>query len=287
MLRLRPRASVAVAPLLAILLAGCYAPKIALRRSYHPSDADLSVTRLVHGSVILDFHGTRILVDPWYSPTFPVGLGAEVGLALDKLPRMQAILITHRHSDHLDEDTLRSYRDKTVQVIVPPGLAGKLRGLGYRRVTELELWEQTLVGKTLVIAVPARHSVRENGYILQANKVTAYVAGDTRFDPKLFWSITEAFPKIDVALLPVGGIRYFGALLDMTPDEAARAFGILKPHRVIPYHYEMIGPLPMLIANGEAAADFVKSIERRFPGSSSAVIRLDPGESWHFYALGS
>lgn len=269
--------------LLSVAMAACYAPRVDLQRTYHPSDADMSITRIVHGAVILDFRGTRILVDPWYSPTPPLGPGEAIGIAPDKLPSVRGILITHDHNDHFDSRTLAVLPDKTIRVVVPKGLAEEVKDLGYTDVYEMEPWDRTQIADVVVSSVPARHRVPENGYILQANGITTYLAGDTSFDPTLFWSIVEGFPKIDVAILPIGGIRILGRKLDMNADEAARAFGILKPDRVIPYHYALIGPFPLVYSPSDPEADFVEAMRERHPERADAVVRLAPGESWHYY----
>lgn len=263
--------------------AGCYAPRVDLQRTYHPSDADLSVTRIVHGSVILDFRGTRILVDPWYSPTAPLGPGESIGIAPDKLPPIRGILITHEHSDHFDTNALKSFRDKTARVVVPTGLAREVTALGYDDVVEMAHGERTEIGGVVVSSVPAKHRVSENGYVLQGSGITAYLAGDTAFSPRIFWSVVEAFPRIDVALLPIGGFRMFGRRLDMTGDEAARAVGILRPKRVIPYHYALIGPFPTVIGPSEPVAEFYDAIRERHPELEPSIVLLQPGESWHYY----
>lgn len=269
--------------LLLVAAYGCYAPRVDIQRTYHPSDADLSVTRIVHGSAILDFRGTRILVDPWYSPTPPLGPGEAIGIALDKLPTLRGILITHEHSDHFDTQTLSSQKDKTVRIVVPRGLGGTVKGLGYGDVVEMGPGERTEIGGVVVSSVPAKHSVEENGYVLQSNGITAYLAGDTAFEPRIFWSILESFPKIDVALLPIGGIRTFGRKSDMTADEAARAVGILKPDRIVPYHYALVGPFPMVLSHADPVAEFTEAMQERLPERAGTVVWLTPGESWHYY----
>jgi L-ascorbate metabolism protein UlaG (beta-lactamase superfamily) len=128
--------------------------------------------------------------------------------------------------------------------------------------------------------VPARQSVPENGYVLQGNSLTVYVAGDTLFDEPLFRQIAERYPHIDVALVPIGGIRVVGSQLDMTPDEAAQAFAILKPERVIPYHYELAGPFPFVTSATNPTKRFLTVVGAKAPG---AVVVLAPGESWHHY----
>ena len=269
--------------LVCVATAACYAPRVDIQRTYHPSDADMSITRIVHGAVILDFRGTRILVDPWYSPTPPLGPGESIGIAPDKLPTVAGILLTHDHNDHYDSRTLSVLPDKSVRVVAPKDLAEDVRELGYTDVVGLDPWDRSQIADVVVSSVPARHRVPENGYILQANGVTTYLAGDTSFDPELFASVVEGFPKIDVALLPIGGIRILGRKLDMNPEEAAQAFGILKPDRVIPYHYALIGPFPLVYSRSDPEADFGEAMRESHPENANAVVRLAPGESWHYY----
>jgi len=266
-------------------VAACYTPTVARTRTYHPSDADLSITRIVHASAVIDFPETRILLDPWYSPTPPLGPDEPIGISLENLPPMRGILITHKHDDHFDAQTLREYPDKSLSVIVPKGtgLAALLREMGYQSVTELDPWERSQLGSVIVTAVPARHRVTENGYVLQANSVTLYIAGDTLFDEQAFREIAKLFPSIDAALLPVGGIRILGRRLDMTPEEAAEAFGILHPGHAIPYHYGLTGPFPFVTSASKAAKTFQDAVAAKDDQARSAVVVLDPGESWHHY----
>ncbi|HSD09345.1 MAG TPA: MBL fold metallo-hydrolase, partial [Candidatus Binatia bacterium] len=252
-------------------------------RTYHPSDADLSVTRIVHGSAVIDFPETKILLDPWYNPTPPLGPSEPIGLSLENLPPMRGILITHKHDDHFDTETLRDYPDKSLRVIVPPGLGAEVRGMGYQDVVELEHWDRSQIGSVIVTAVPGRHSVSENGYVLQGNSVTLYVAGDTLFDEQMFLDIGKRFPTIDAALLPVGGIRIMGERLDMSPEEAAEAFAILKPQRAIPYHYGLTGPMPFLLAASGPEKTFREAVSARDQTGDKAVVILEPGGSWHHY----
>lgn len=264
-------------------LVGCYTPTVSRNQSYHPSDADFSVTRISHASAILDFRETRILLDPWYAPTPPLGPSETIGVSVESLPPLRGMLITHRHDDHFDSDTLRNFPDKSLRVVVRRGLGDELRAMGYQDVVELEDWEQSQIGSVVVIAVPARHSVPENGYILQANSMTVYVAGDTRFDEALFRQIAARYPNLDAALLPVGGIRIVGRKLDMNPEEAAEAFAILKPARVIPYHYGLTGPFPFLTSASQPAKHFADAVAERDATARQAVVVLNPGESWHHY----
>jgi L-ascorbate metabolism protein UlaG (beta-lactamase superfamily) len=268
---------------LGLLASACYSPSVNLTRTYHPSDADLSITRIIHASVIIDFRETRILLDPWYSPTPPLGPAEQIAISLENLPPLRGILITHKHDDHFDPETLRNYADKSVRVIVPLGLGAIVRALGYADVVELDEWDRSQIGSVIVTAVPARHRVPENGYVLQANSVTLYVAGDTLFDDDMFRRIGSRFPTIDAALLPIGGIRIFGRRLDMSPEQAADAFEILHPGHVIPFHYGLRGPFPFFMSASEPTKRVTEAIVGKSEQARDAVVVLDTGQSWHHY----
>jgi L-ascorbate metabolism protein UlaG (beta-lactamase superfamily) len=268
---------------IAASLGACYTPTVARTRSYHPSDADVSITRIVHGSVVIDFRETRILLDPWYAPSPPLGPSETIGISLENLPPLRGILITHKHDDHFDAETLRDFPNKALRVVARRGLGAEIRAMGYEDVVEIEDWEQSQIGSVIITAVPARHNVPENGYVLQANSQTLYVAGDTRFDEGMFREIVARYPKIDVALMPVGGMRIFGRRLDMTPDEAADAFEIVRPVHVIPFHYGMTGPFPFFMGPSSPEKKFLDAVRARNEADGSAVVTLDPGESWHHY----
>jgi L-ascorbate metabolism protein UlaG (beta-lactamase superfamily) len=275
--------NLALAAILAVSATACYTPTVSRTRSYHPSDADLTVTRIVHGSAIIDFRETRILLDPWYSPTPPLGPSEMIGLALENLPPLRGILITHKHDDHFDTETLRDFPNKSLRVVVRRGLGQRVRNMGYEDVVEIDDWERSQIGSVIITAVPARHNVPENGYVLEANSQTLYVAGDTRFDEKLFREIANRYPKLDAALLPIGGMRIFGRRLDMSPDEAADAFLILKPGHVIPYHYGLTGPFPFFTGPSEPEKKFVAAMDEKNANDHSAVVILETGQSWHHY----
>jgi L-ascorbate metabolism protein UlaG (beta-lactamase superfamily) len=276
------RAPLRVAGLLALLaLCACYAPTVNRDRSYHPSDADLTVMRIVHASLVVDFRTTRMLVDPWFSPSPPTGQREPIGVPLDRVPDVRGILITHAHTDHFDQETLQNYPDKSLRVVTVVGLGARIRQMGYTDVVEIGAWERTQIGAVVITAVPASHGVPSLGFVLQGGGLTAYLAGDTLFDGGQFRAIAEAFPVIDVAVLPVGGIRVFGRRLDMNAREASRAVGILRPRRVIPSHYGLTGPFPIVLIDNDAASRFGREVGEAHP--EVQVVVLEPGESWHHY----
>lgn len=242
----------------------------------------MSITRIVHGSYVVDFAGTRILVDPWYYPRGLVNQTEPLGLTFRTLPAIAAIIITHGHRDHLDPKALAGLPDRAVPVVVPPGLAGKVAAIDYTNVIELAWWDTTRVGDVLIQAVPTDHGGAGNGYMLERSGVTVYAAGATRYFAGLR-EIADRVPRIDVALLPIGGLRFFGMLTEMRPADAALAVELLAPRRVVPVHYAMVGPPPIYWRPGDPVGNFRAALKARGLGAERLVV-IETGESWHYYA---
>src|SRR4029077_18613697 len=134
------------------LLAGCAGLPPAHEGTYHGSDADLSVTRIVHGSLVLELGKSRLLVDPWFNSAVATRQTEALGMLPEKLPPADAVLLTHKHAGHYDPDALRTIAKKTPRAIVPPHMADAVRKLGFTDVTPLDWWDQTTVGPIRVTA---------------------------------------------------------------------------------------------------------------------------------------
>ena len=275
--RLPPCAALAAA----LAVAGCTALPVAQHSPYHPSDADLAVTRIVHATVLVEMHGTRLLVDPWFHSGLVFGQREPLGLTPDALPSLAAVLLTHGHSDHFDERVLRELAATVPIAVGPADLRGRLERLGFRQVVVLGWWDHAEIGDVVVTAVPTRHGAPENGYVLEAHGVRAYLAGDTRWFPELV-DVATRFPKPDVALLPIGGSRVLGVLREMNPAEAARAAELLEPRRIIPIHYGETGGFPLRWHSRHPIESFIDECGERGIAKDRIVV-LAPGESWHSF----
>jgi L-ascorbate metabolism protein UlaG (beta-lactamase superfamily) len=263
------------------LLAGCAGLPLPREGSYHASDADLAVTRIVHGSLVVDMANTRLLVDPWFHSGFFTRQTEPLGLTPDNLPPAAAVLITHRHAGHYDTAALAEIARTTPRAIVPPHLVDAVRALGFADVTPLDWWDRTTVAGVRVTAVPSSHNARENGYVLATDRVRTYLAGDTRWFDGLV-DVATAFPDLDVALLPIGGERMMGLRRTMGPDEAARAAALLKPRRVIPIGYGAGGGFPF-VSYADDPVDRFRTAATDAGMAAEHVVVLEPGESWHYF----
>jgi N-acyl-phosphatidylethanolamine-hydrolysing phospholipase D len=183
------------------------------------------VTWINHSTFLVETGSVRLLTDPvWSDRVSPVAWAGprrrhSVPLSLDQVGRVDLVLISHNHYDHLDRDTVHRLGDR-VRWFVPLGVAAWLRGEGVHRVEELDWWQSSEFGPDVgITAVPAQHfSMRSpfdlddtlwTGWVVtlrgQAGpRKTVYFAGDTGHNPIDFREIGRRFGPMDLSLIPIG-----------------------------------------------------------------------------------
>ena len=215
----------------------------------------LRVTLINHSTVLLQQRDLHILTDPIWSerasPLAAIGprRRRKPGVRWEDLPRIDAVLLSHNHYDHLDVAVLRRLADGgQSQFIVPAGVAQLLRSRGIGPVHELDWGESLPLGPTFVHSVPAVHFSARGifdrnrtlwcGYVIGAADRLVYFAGDTGFGDH-FAHIRERFGAPRLALLPIGAYepRWFMSPIHMAPDEAVRAHEILAAKTSIAIHH--------------------------------------------------
>ena len=231
----------------------------------HGDAGDLCATWVGHSTVLLQLGAINILTDPmWSERASPVSFAGPrrfvpPAVALDSLPSIDVVLISHNHYDHLDRPTVRALarRMPEAEWIVPLGLSRLLRGWGADRVREADWWETvdigTARGAASISSTPAQHfSARglwDRGHTLwcswalSAGGRRAFFAGDTAYHPE-FSRIGERYGPFDLSMLPVGAYepRWFMKTVHMNPPEALRAYAELAGGRagelaMLPIHW--------------------------------------------------
>ena len=211
------------------------------------------VTYVGHATTLIEMGGSRLLTDPVLRQRIYHLRRRSAPIAEHLLQRLDAVLISHLHHDHLDLPSLRRLGLNT-RLIVPNGAGALLRKQGFRRVEELRKGERTSVGGVTVTATEAVHSGGRGpfgivadtlGYIVGDKVVdghpSVYFAGDT----DVFDGMTELAGRLDLALLPVWG---WGPTLGpghMDPHAAAEACRLLAPRLAIPIHWGTFYPLAL------------------------------------------
>ena len=215
----------------------------------------LRVTMINHSTVLLQQSGSHILTDPiWSERAGPLAMVGprrrrEPGVRWEDLPRIDTVLLSHNHYDHLDLATLRRLADRgQAQFVVPVGVARLLRSRNIGPVQELDWGESLPLGRTTIHGVPALHFSARGvfdrnmtlwcGYAIDTADGIVYFAGDTGFGDH-FESIRERFGAPRLALLPIGAYqpRWFMSPVHMSPEEAVRAHRILGARTSIAIHH--------------------------------------------------
>jgi N-acyl-phosphatidylethanolamine-hydrolysing phospholipase D len=215
-----------------------------------------TLTWLGHAAFLVRMNGRTVLVDPFLADfASPIdGIGprrhAGPGIAVDRLPPVDVLVISHNHYDHLDLRTLRRLPAKEkMQVIVPAGLGGLLRGSGFPQVTEMRWGESLKLDGLDVTSVPAVHFSSRglfdhdktlwSGYVFQSPQKRVYFAGDTAYHGTLFKRLRQAIGPVDLALVPIGVYepRKLMAHVHVNPEEAVQLARDLGAQAVVGMHW--------------------------------------------------
>jgi L-ascorbate metabolism protein UlaG (beta-lactamase superfamily) len=216
---------------------------------------ELRVTLINHSTLLLQQNGVNILTDPIWSerasPFSSIGprRRRDPGVRFEDLPRIDIVLLSHNHYDHLDLATLQRIADRgQSQFIVPCGVAEWLRSRRVGPSHELDWGDSLPAANATVHSVPAMHFSARGlfdrnrtlwcGYVIETADRVIYFAGDTGFGGH-FAQIRERFGAPHLALLPIGAYepRWFMAPVHMAPDEAMRAHEVLAAKRSIAIHH--------------------------------------------------
>jgi L-ascorbate metabolism protein UlaG (beta-lactamase superfamily) len=187
------------------------------------SAGDLKITFLGHGSLLFNFEGKNIYVDPF----------SQVA-DYAQLPKADLILLTHEHRDHLDPQALAHVRTERTRLILTAACDRQVGGGMVMRNGDVQT-----AGGILVEALPAYNLVHMrdngepyhpkgvgNGYVLTFGDLRVYVAGDTENIPEM-----KKLRNIDIAFLPMN-LPY-----TMTPEMVADAAMAFRPKILYPYHF--------------------------------------------------
>jgi len=216
------------------------------------------LTYIGHATLLLEIGRTRILTDPNFEPSLGRFLPrvSPPGIAIDQLPPVDAILLTHAHADHLSFWSLdRIQRD--APLYAPPVIARWLRRRGYANAVALAPGETVTVGGDglRVHAARATHKGARYGvdrwrgeanmYLLESDAESVFFAGDTALMPDTH-ALAEnrlwgAGRELDVALLPIGyAPRWKRASFrrgHLTYEDALTLFERLRARVFVPYHW--------------------------------------------------
>ena len=228
-----------------------------------PPASGMRVTWMGHSSMLLELDGLRILIDPvWDERASPVSWSGPrrfypAPLALDDLPPVDAVLISHDHFDHLGSQTVRALGVHPALShaywVSSLGVGAELRRLGMQRaVAELNWTESATVydaghaAAITITALPARHfsgrSLRNrfetlwSSFVLRGRRHTVYYGADSGLWDG-FAEIGRVHGPFDLTMLEIGAYNELWKDIHMGPDGAADAFAALGGGLLMPIHW--------------------------------------------------
>ncbi|MDQ3672871.1 MAG: MBL fold metallo-hydrolase [Gemmatimonadota bacterium] len=238
--------------------------------------------------------GKRFLTDPNFDTTLG-GFLPRVslpGIALDALPQLDAILVTHAHADHLSFDSLDAL-PRNIPLYAPPAVTRWLVKQGYTHSVPLAPGGYASVGDVRIRAAAATHKGNRYGvdrwrsaanmYLLETKSVSCFFAGDTALvadTTNLVEShLTATGRVLDFALLPIGHAPWWKPGFrkgHLTSADALTLFERLKARYLIPYHW---GTFNHVTSTAFDAIDRLRLALETFH-LSSAVMILEPGTTF-------
>ena len=258
---------------------------------------DLRVTMVGHATMLVQVAGLNILTDPVWSPRVsPVTFAgpkrvADPGVDFDALPRIDVVLLSHSHYDHLDIATLKRLEPMDPLVITPLGNDTILRNAGVRlRVSTGDWGDRIDLGSVSVHLEPCHHwsarGMNDRSMALWASFVvttpvgTLLHIGDTGFDEgRPYRDLPARHGTIRAAILPVGAYepRWFMRGQHQNPDEAVQGFKLSGARYAVGHHWGVF----QLTDEGREAplADLAGALAQH--GVDPDRFRpLAPGEAW-------
>lgn len=218
-----------------------------------PADT-LRVTWLGHSGLIIEIDGKRILTDPVYRRASPFQfMGPKrfflAPIALNELPHLDAIIISHDHFDHLDDKTIIALAKKGTPIYTSLGVGAILSkwGIPKTQITEMDWWQSVDMGGGITItAAPARHFSGRSlfnrmqtlwaSYAIKGPVHNVYYGADSGIHP-LFKEIGERLGPFDIAMLEIGAANPLWADIHMGPVNATDAMLALGAKVMMPIHW--------------------------------------------------
>jgi len=267
-----------------------------------PPATRLRATWLGHSTVLLEIDGLRVLTDPiwgerssphtwvgprrWYAPPVP----------LEALPKIDAVVISHDHFDHLNHPTIAAMKDRDTKFVVPLGVGAHLVywGVPEEHVVELDWWEKAALGKLEIVCVPARHASGRNpflqnrtlwaGFAILGPAHRVYFSGDTGLFPGL-QDIGDRSGPFDLTMIEVGAYHRAWPDWHIGPEQAIRGHQMVRGRIFLPVHWGMWNlamhgwtePVERVLAAAEITGIEV-TVPR--PGESIEPENLPPLQRW-------
>jgi len=213
------------------------------------------ITWFGRSTSFVEMEGLTIFIDPMLGdvPAPSPFLGTkrfqkELPISIDSLPKIDIVLISHDHYDHLDYGSIVKLKDKVAEFYVPLGIKAHLTlwGVEASKITEFDWWESIRFNKVEFVSTPARHfsgrgvtnrnSTLWCSWVLKSENSNIFFSGDSGYG-KHFKEIGEKYGPFDFAMVECGQYNEQWSQIHMTPEETIQASIDVKSSLTMPIHW--------------------------------------------------
>ena len=220
-----------------------------------PATPRLRAFWIGHASIYIEIDGLRMLTDPIFSEyASPFDIGPKrfhpPPIALADLPKINAVLITHDHYDHLDMKTVQQLAQQGANFYVPLGIGAHLQrwGIAEAQIHDMEWWQEHTLHGVRIISTPSRHysgrgltdkdATLWTSWSVVGPRHRFYVSGDTGYSDH-FKTIGDKLGPFDMSFIKIGAYGPTAPWLDihMSAEDAVRANVDLRARKMFPEHW--------------------------------------------------
>lgn len=218
-------------------------------------DEQTKVIWFGHSTVLLEIAGKRILLDPTFSNApspFPLFGGKRFSGVLpirpEKLPKIDLVLLSHDHYDHMDYHSIMQLKDKTTLFCVPSGLKSRLKkwGIDPEKIKEFEWWNELKFDELTLACTPAKHFSGRTmfdrnttlwcSWVIAAPKARIFFSGDGGYGSH-FSQVGNKYGPFDLTLMECGQYDKRWADIHMLPEQTVQAHLDVNGRILLPVHW--------------------------------------------------